>query len=118
MLLAAEGDSEKTMKEADAYYTEKTTLAEATIFAKGKEAQGVLAGKTAEATGMQKMRDALSGPGGVNMVKLEYAKSLAGVTFDAQPFTLSPTPMMFGNLDTKTAAVRATAPQAAQAQGN
>ena len=121
LILAAEGDAEKAMKEADAYYTEKTTLAEATLYSKDKEAQGVLAGKTAEAAGMQKMRDALAGPGGVNMVKLEYAKALAGVSFDAQPFTYQTNPNgVIGNMDMKAmaATTKTATPTPAPVKGN
>ncbi|MBT4823255.1 MAG: hypothetical protein HON70_46565, partial [Lentisphaerae bacterium] len=40
----------------------------------------------AEAEGIEALKQALEGEGGRNMVKLEYARKLKGVTITGQPF--------------------------------
>jgi hypothetical protein len=99
MILAAEGDAATTMKSSDAYFAEKTLLAEATVYSRDKEAQGILAQKTAEASGIQKMSAALEGKGGPRMVQLEYARRLEGIRFDAQPFTYQSDTLRLNVLD-------------------
>ncbi|MGR3302646.1 MAG: SPFH domain-containing protein [Candidatus Scalindua sp.] len=50
-----------------------------------KEAEGILAVREAEAAGILALRDALEGPGGRNLVKLEYAKRLRNAKIIGTP---------------------------------
>jgi regulator of protease activity HflC (stomatin/prohibitin superfamily) len=61
----ADGEYAQAVIEADAYYEQQSRIAEATI------AEG-----TAEAKGIRKMNEALSGAGGEAMVKLDIAEAL------------------------------------------
>ena len=64
-IAAERGKTQQLRLEADAYYESKKLGAEA-----------VLAERTANAEGIQKLRDAMSGPGGRTMVKLKIAEAL------------------------------------------
>jgi len=86
-VIKAKAQGERARKAADAYYDRVTIGAHATLYQRTKEADGILAKKKADAEGIQKLKQALEGPGGRNMVKLEYAKKLKGVTITGQPFT-------------------------------
>jgi len=63
---AADGEFERAKIEADAYFLQQEQLAEA-----------ILAEAQAEAEGIRKMNEALSGPGGAEVVKLRIAEALA-----------------------------------------
>ena len=80
---------EKERKAADAYYDKITIDANATFYRRKKDAEAILAKKTAEAKGIEAMKKALEGEGGRNMVKMEYAKKLKGMTIIGQPFSKS-----------------------------
>ena len=80
---------EKARKAADAYYDKITIDAKATFYKRKKDAEAVLARKTAEAKGIEALKKALEGEGGRNMVKMEYAKKLKGMTIIGQPFSKS-----------------------------
>lgn len=86
--IKAEAEAEKIRKAADAYYDTVTIGAEATFYEKDKNAQGVLATRQKEAEGLKELMAALEGPGGPNMVKLEYAKKLKDVAIGGQPILL------------------------------
>jgi regulator of protease activity HflC (stomatin/prohibitin superfamily) len=88
LIIQAKAEAEKIGKAADAYYARVTIGAEATLYRSEKEAGGVLARKKSEAEGIEALKKALQGVGGRNMVKLEYAKKLKGVTISGQPFTI------------------------------
>ncbi len=88
LIIQAKADAEKTRKEADAYFERVTIGADATFYRNQKEAEGILERKKAEAQGISAMRQALEGPGGRNMVKLEYARKLKEIVISGQPFTI------------------------------
>jgi regulator of protease activity HflC (stomatin/prohibitin superfamily) len=64
-IAAERGKTQQLRLEADAYHE-----------AKRLEADALLAERTASAEGIQKLRDAMSGPGGRTMVKLRVAEAL------------------------------------------
>jgi hypothetical protein len=80
---------EKARKAADAYYDKITIDATANFYKKQKGAEAILAKKTADAKGIEALKKALEGDGGRNMVKMEYAKKLKGMTIIGQPFSKS-----------------------------
>ncbi|MBT3377632.1 MAG: hypothetical protein HN742_14280 [Lentisphaerae bacterium] len=84
--IEATAAGEKARKKADAEYERLTVGAEAELYQKRKMADGILAKKKAEAEGIEALKQALEGEGGRNMVKLEYARKLKGVTITGQPF--------------------------------
>lgn len=86
-LIQANADADKTRREADGYYAGTLLTADAGLYSASAEAVGKRASLLAEADGMQKMRQAMSGGGGAGMVGLEYAKRLAGVRFIGTPIT-------------------------------
>ncbi len=87
-VIDAEADSNRSMKGAEAYYERVTIHATAKLYEQIQAAEGITAQKTAEAEGISEMNKALSAPGGRNMVKLEYARKLNGITITGKPFTL------------------------------
>lgn len=66
-IAAEKGKAQQAYLEADAYFE-----------AKKLEAEAIFAEKTANAQGIQKLRDAVSGAGGRTMVKLRIAAALKG----------------------------------------
>jgi regulator of protease activity HflC (stomatin/prohibitin superfamily) len=66
-IAAERGKTQQLRLEADAYYESKSL-----------EAEAVLAERTANAEGIHKLRDAMSGPGGRTLVKLRVADALEG----------------------------------------
>ena len=84
-LIQAEAAALRIRCEADAHFARVSVAAEATLYRKTKEAEGVRSAKEAEAAGLAALAKALVGEGGRNVVKLEYAKALAGVVFDGEP---------------------------------
>ncbi|MBL7077709.1 MAG: hypothetical protein ISS31_09580 [Kiritimatiellae bacterium] len=87
-VIAAEAEADRTMKQGDAYYEQKTIAAEAEFYQLQKRAEAITAQKAAEAAGIKALREALEGPGGANMVKLEYARKLKGVAITGKPFSV------------------------------
>jgi regulator of protease activity HflC (stomatin/prohibitin superfamily) len=83
----AEADADRIKKQADAYAVTKKLEAEAEFYKRDKNANAILATKTAEAEGAAKIAEALKGEGGVNIVKLEYAKRLISTLVTGQPFS-------------------------------
>ena len=86
--IKAQAEAEKAQKGADAYYAEVTITAEAIQYEMQKQAEGIIEQKQKEAQALREMIAALRGPGGRNMVKLEYAKRLMDMTFDGQPYVI------------------------------
>lgn len=86
--IKAKAEGERVRKAALAYYDKITIGAEATLYERKRTADGILAKKKAEAKGIEKLKQALEGPGGRNMVKMEYARKLKGITITGKPFTL------------------------------
>jgi hypothetical protein len=88
IILEANASSEKLKKKADAYYDRFTIGAEAELFKNTQVATGILALKQAEAEGIEALKKALEGEGGLNMVKMEYAKRLKTMTIQGLPYTI------------------------------
>jgi regulator of protease activity HflC (stomatin/prohibitin superfamily) len=86
-VIEAEADANRIQKDADAYYEKVTINATANLYEQIQLAEGITAKKSAEAEGISEMNKALSAPGGQNMVKLEYARKLQGITITGKPFT-------------------------------
>ncbi len=87
LIIQTEAECNRIQREADAYYDRVSIGAEAALYQKSREAEGILATKQAEADGIAAMGKALSGEGGLNMVKLEYARRLKDVVVTGQPYT-------------------------------
>ena len=83
--IEAEAEREKVMREADAYAIKIKAEADAELVKLQNEAEGIKATKTAEAEGIKALVDALSGPGGRSLVKMEYAKRLADLNVTGTP---------------------------------
>ncbi len=88
-IIQIKADSERGRKAADAYYQKVTVNATANLYELEKSAEGILAKRTAEANGIRELNNALSAPGGRTMVKLEYARRLADITFSGKPFVIN-----------------------------
>jgi hypothetical protein len=87
-LLEANASAEQLMKKADAYFDQITIGAEAEFYKNGKQATGILELKKADAEGIEAMKKALEGEGGLNMVKMEYAKKLKDLIIQGLPYTI------------------------------
>ena len=70
-----------------------------------QEADGILAERKAEAAGIMALKKALEGEGGRNMVKLEYAKKLKGVSVSGRPYSINPQVERFEHLKGAAAGV-------------
>jgi regulator of protease activity HflC (stomatin/prohibitin superfamily) len=87
-IIKAEAEGERVKKSADAYYDKVTIGAQANLYEKQQQATGIMARKKAEAEGIERLKKALEGEGGGNMVKLEYAKKLKDIKITGKPFTI------------------------------
>ncbi len=87
-IISARADAEKIGKEADAYFDRVTIGAEAALYAAKKQAEAILAEKSAEAKGIEALKQALEGEGGRNMVKMEYARKLKDIIISGKPYTI------------------------------
>lgn len=96
--IVAQAEAEKAREAAEAYHERITIGAGATLYEMGKKAQGILAQRQKEAQGLKELMAALEGPGGRNMVKLEYAKRLKDVVIQGQPITLGAEASRFQHL--------------------
>ncbi len=88
-IIQIKADAERGRKAADAYFQKVTINAKANLYELEKSAEGILAKRTAEANGIRELNNALSAPGGRTMVKLEYARKLANMTFSGKPFIIN-----------------------------
>jgi len=98
-IIQIQADAERGRKEADAYYQKVTVNATANLYELEKSAEGILAKRMAAANGIRELNNALSAPGGRTMVKLEYARRLAGMTFSGKPFVINGETERFEHLD-------------------
>ena len=87
-ILVVQANAEKIMKASDAYFDKVTIGAEAELYKNEKQAEGILELKKSEAEGIEAMKIALEGEGGLNMVKMEYAKKLAKMLIQGLPYTI------------------------------
>ena len=110
-VIQAEAEAERLRKQSEAYFAQYTIGAEARLYQMQKEAEGVLAQKKAEAEGIENLKKAMEGPGGRNMVKLEYARKLKGVVITGRPFTLQARTERFEHMNAPAAASPAARPQ-------
>jgi regulator of protease activity HflC (stomatin/prohibitin superfamily) len=97
-VIASEAQGEKARKAAEAYFDRITIGAEARFYESQKKSEAILAAKKAEAKGIEAMNKALEGEGGVNMVKLEYAKKLKDIKFSGRPYAIDPGVRKFEHL--------------------
>jgi len=98
-IIQVQADAERGRKEADAYFQRVTVNATANLYELEKSAEGILAQRTAEANGIRELNNALSAPGGRTMVKLEYARRLAGMVFSGKPFVIDGETERFEHLE-------------------
>lgn len=89
-IIQARAEADRIRREADQYYLTTQRAAEAAIYSASSEAQGLRANLLAEAEGMEEMREALTGAGGIGLIGLEYAKRLRDVRFSGTPITRDP----------------------------
>ncbi|MFC1468139.1 SPFH domain-containing protein [Verrucomicrobiota bacterium] len=87
-IIQTEAEAERGRKEADAYFKKVTVNAQANLYELEKNAEAILAQRSAEAKGIRALNNALSAPGGRNMVKLEYARRLKEMEFSGKPFVI------------------------------
>ncbi len=87
-VIAAEANANKIKKGAEAYYAQKTIRGEARLYEMTKQANAILARKTAEADGIMALKNALEGEGGMNMVRLEYARQLKNISITGKPYMI------------------------------
>ncbi len=92
----AKGEVNKMIAEVDGEFTQAKIAADAYYDQEAKIAQAIEAEGKAEASGIEKMVEALNSSGGQTMVQLEIAKALAGKPIYILPFGDQ------GGLDLKT----------------
>ena len=88
--LAAEAEAAAAIKAAEAYAISRKKAADASFYKASNDAKAILAKHEAEAEGMRQLADSLSGTGGSNLVKLEYAKALATSLISGVPYATDP----------------------------
>lgn len=88
--LSAEAEAIAAVKAAEAYAIAAKKGADAAFYQAKNEAQSILAVHQAEALGMSQLAASLEGAGGANLVKLEYAKALAGAVIRGVPYATDP----------------------------
>ncbi|MCC6671270.1 MAG: SPFH domain-containing protein [Planctomycetes bacterium] len=89
-MLEAEGDAARDKITADAYAISQKNAAEAAFYKAQNDAKALLAKAQAEAEGMRQLAASLVGEGGLQLVKLEYAKALARSTITGVPYATDP----------------------------
>ena len=88
IILETNAGAEKLIKKSDAYFDRVTIGSQASLFRNTQIATGILALKKSEAAGIQALKKALEGEGGLNMVKMEYAKKLKNMSIQGLPYTI------------------------------
>ena len=86
-VIQTKAEAARIKAEAKAYMERIKVGADASLYRMQKEAAGILAKKKAEAEAIEAMKKALEGEGGLNMVKMEYAKRLKNIKISAKPVT-------------------------------
>ena len=84
-ILEAEGNAARTRNNADTFLVRLRIEGDAEFSKLSNMAKAVFAQKRAEAKGIRALRMALEGPGGRNLVKMEYAKRLKAATISGTP---------------------------------
>lgn len=98
-IIQTKAEAERGRKEADAYFQKVTINAQANLYELQKSSEAILAQRSADAKGIRELNDALSAPGGRNMVKLEYARRLKEVEITGKPFVIDGETSRFEHLD-------------------
>jgi regulator of protease activity HflC (stomatin/prohibitin superfamily) len=111
----AKAGAEKNVKDAQAYSIAKLREGDGVFYQKEQNAKAILAVKKAEAEGTSKMVEAMAGEGGVNLVKIEYAKRLEGMKITGQPFVMEGRTERFNVIEDRPAVLRRPAPTPAPA---
>jgi regulator of protease activity HflC (stomatin/prohibitin superfamily) len=86
----AEAKAESIRHDAEAYYEKVKIEADAEYERLAQKAKAVLVAKTAEAEGIMQLKKALEGEGGINLVKMEYARRLREARIQGVPVTKPP----------------------------
>ena len=89
-VLKVEAAASKEKLGAEAYAFTTRTNAEAELLRAESAAQATIAKAKAEADGLKAMAASLSGEGGRNLVKLEYARALQKATITGVPYATDP----------------------------
>jgi len=89
-LIQSRAESDKQKREGDKYYDTTRITADAALYSASAQAVGMRATLLADAEGMEKMRKAMTGKGGIGMVGLEYAKRLQSIRFTGTAVTRDP----------------------------
>lgn len=84
-IASAQGEAERTQAEADGYDKRVRLESEGELAKLSKQGDATLATGMGEAEGLRQAASALGGPGGVNLVALEYAKQLQRINFTGVP---------------------------------
>jgi regulator of protease activity HflC (stomatin/prohibitin superfamily) len=106
LIVQAKANANRNVKEAEAYSIATTRGADAQFYEKEQNAKALFTQKEAEAEAIRQRADALSGEGGRNIVKLEYAQRLNQMKIKGQPFTINSASDRF--IHTKDAAASST----------
>lgn len=92
LLVESRGRSAKIKAEADSEYKKAERQATSLLYAAKQKAEGIRAERLAEAQGIKAFKEALStGEGAMNLVMMEYARKLQGVTFNGSAVQVEPT---------------------------
>jgi regulator of protease activity HflC (stomatin/prohibitin superfamily) len=116
LIVTANADAERVIEESRAYAVTTRVGAEAELYTMKSQADAILAKSRAEAEGLTKMAEALKGEGGLNLVKMEYAKRLATMKLTGQPFVVSGVTERFEHFE-EPGSRRGLSPAPAPAQG-
>ncbi len=87
-VIAATAEAERVKKGAEAYFEQRTIHSKARLYEMSKQASAIIARKKAEADGIMALKKAMEGEGGINMVRLEYAKKLRNIAITGKPYLI------------------------------
>ena len=90
-LIQAQAETAKVKREAEGQSRFTMVAADSSLYSTTKQAESRKATLLAEADGMEQLRRAMAGDGGVGMVGLEYAKRLNTIRFAGTAVTKQPT---------------------------
>jgi hypothetical protein len=94
-LIQEQAEADRARLEADGRYAGALLAADAALYSSEGKAKGRRETLLAEAEGLESLRKALGGDGGLTIVGLEYAKRLASVRFSGTPITRDPAVKQF-----------------------
>jgi len=89
-LIQAEAEANKMKREADGQYAATKLAADGAFYSDSQDAVGQKALLLSEAEGLEQMRKAMAGDGGLSMIGREYAKHLGSIRFSATPIARDP----------------------------